>query len=358
MTRSTNVHIDKSGLNHNINRVKQLAPNSRIAAMVKANAYGCGFNEVLPTLHDQVDAFGVACINEAIAIRHLGYDKPCILFQGTFSGNEYPLIESYGFELVIHCEDQLKQFLSYKFSKPIRCWLKVDTGMHRLGISVDKIENAVQRLIDCPHVAKPIGIMSHFACSDMPEHPLNNLQKTQFSSIRSLLGNDFIYSLSNSGAILSQPEAHYDMVRPGIMMYGGCPLAGKTASEIGLKPVTYFYSQIMSVKTIYAGDSVGYGAAWVANRTSRIALVATGYGDGYPRHISQESYVAIGSEFAPIVGRVSMDMLAVDVTNLSNISIGDKVELWGDIVPIDLVAHWAGTISYELLCQLQRRVFP
>lgn len=358
MTRNTFMHVDPSGIEHNLNRVKQLAPHSHITAMVKANAYGCGLNKVIPIFCGQVEALGVACINEAVVIRQLGYDMPIILFQGTFSAEEYSLIDQYRFELVIHSEHQLQQFLHYKFAKPIQCWLKVDTGMHRLGIALEDVENAVKRLKDSANVTKPIGIMSHFACADVPGHALNTYQRTQFDTIHSMLGSDFIYSLSNSAAIISQPSAHYDMVRPGIMLYGGSPIKNKMAAELGLKPVTSFYSQIMSIKKISAGESVGYGAIWAAKRQSKIAVVAAGYGDGYPRHISPEAYVAVDNQTAPIVGRISMDMLVIDVTELSRISIGDKVELWGAQVPIDQVANWAGTISYELLCQFQQRVEP
>ncbi|WP_367605886.1 alanine racemase [Legionella sp. W05-934-2] len=358
MTRRTSLYVDQSSLNHNLDMVKQLAPSSKIAAMVKANAYGCGLQSVLPVLHDQVDALGVACVNEAIVIRQMGYQTPCILFQGVFSSQDYHYIENYGFELVIHSEQQLQQFLSQRFSKRIRCWLKVDTGMHRLGIAPEDVPNAIERLSMSPHVDRPIGVVSHFACADEPNHPLNRYQIDQFEAIKAFLGPNFVYSISNSGAIIDASHNHYDMVRPGIMLYGGSPISGKLASELGLKPVAFFTSQIMAMKSINAGETVGYGATWQANKKSHIAIAAVGYGDGYPRHISHQAQVAIGNQLAPIVGRVSMDMMAIDISELTNINVGDSVELWGSQIPIDRVADWAGTISYELLCQFQHRVEP
>lgn len=358
MSRRTAIYVDQSGIEHNLEKARNLTSGCNITAMVKANAYGCGYEKVLPVLDKQVWAFGVACLNEAIVIRQLGYKTPCILFQGTFSSQDYPLIDEYEFSIAIHSELQLQQFLSYPFKNKINCWVKIDTGMHRLGFAMSDISNVIQRLSACKHLKKPIGIMSHYACADTPDHPMNRIQQSQFESIRNMLGLDFLYSMSNSAAIIHQMADNYDVVRPGIMLYGGSPLKGKLASDLDLKPVSFFSSQIISIKSINAGDIVGYGAQWQAKRKSIIAVVAAGYGDGYPRHIREEAFVSVNNQFAPIVGRISMDMMTIDITDLEGVSIGDDVELWGSRVPIDSVASWAGSISYELLCQHQRRVEP
>lgn len=357
MTRQTFVHIDAHALLHNLKRIHTLAPGKKVIAMVKANAYGCGLPAVIPVLDGQVDGFGVACLEEALAIRALRGQSDCVLFEGVFAPDEYVTVAAHQFQCVIHQAVQLQWLLASPLSQKIKVWVKVDTGMHRLGFSPEEIYDVMNALIDCPWVDDEIVVMSHFASADDVDNPSNQSQLNSFRAL-TLPSARFSKSLANSAAIMSLPEAHADFVRPGIMLYGASPFAGITAEKLGLQPVMRFKSMINAIHHYPADARVGYAGAWQAKRPSVIAVVAVGYGDGYPRHIAENTPVCVQTEMVPIVGRVSMDMLTVDLTDCKRtISIGDEVELWGETIPIDLIARSAGTISYELMCQLTARVY-
>lgn len=355
MTRPTRIEIDSEALLHNLDVIKRLAPHSQVIAMVKANAYGCGLASILPHLEGQVAAYGVASLEEAMQVRALGSKMPCILFHGLFSSDELPLIEKEELSLVLHTHYQLEWVLSYSFKKPLAVWVKINTGMHRLGFSMDEAKQIIERLIDSPHTQKPVGIMSHFACADELCHPQNKYQLDQFHS---LLSHDLPLqrSMANSAAIISIPESHHDFVRPGIMLYGVSPFKNKTAMQLGLKPVMRFYSAISALHHYPAHAPIGYGATWTSDKPCVIGVIPVGYGDGYPRHLHETTDVWINQQRAPIVGRVSMDMLMVDLTHMNEVQVGDCVELWGEHILVEEVAAHAGTIPYELLCQVSPRV--
>lgn len=355
MTRPSRVFIDKDALTHNVSRVKQVAPSQKIIAMVKANAYGCGLINVLPVFENHVDAYGVACLEEALAVRAFGGMKPCVLFQGVFSPDEWLEAAKQGFQIVIHQHQQLRWLLAHPLPKPVFIWIKVDTGMHRLGFHPSEVLDVMSALHACAWVDKTLGLMSHFATADEPNHVCNDKQWTEFTRIQP--ANIPVFrSMANSAAILSNPATHCDWVRPGIMLYGASPFADKTADELGLKPVMYFHSAITAIRALSAGEAVGYGGTWISTRPTRLGLIPVGYGDGYPRHIAKNTLIWVNGQYAPIVGRVSMDMLTVDLTDCSVVHAGDNVELWGAHVAIDDVARSAGTIAYELLCQVTNRV--
>ena len=235
----------------------------------------------------------------------------------------------------------------------MRCWIKIDTGMHRLGIAPQKLAVVLERLRALPVVQAPV-LMTHFARADEPEEPMTAHQLEQFLACAKETGLPL--SCANSAAILTRQDSHLDWIRPGYMLYGGSPFADRTAHSLGLRPAMRFQSQVIGLRDVPAGDSVGYGARWVAQRPSRVATVAAGYGDGYPRHAPDGTPVAVAGARAPLAGRVSMDMLTVDITDLHDVSVGSPVELWGEHVSVDEVATAGGTIGYELLAGMPDRV--
>lgn len=355
MSRNTFVRIDAKALCHNVQQVKQRSGGRDIIAMVKSNAYGCGLSQVVPILDGYVSALGVACLEEALAIRALGVNRDCVLFQGIFSRAERQWVAKYGFHSVIHQASQLAWILEKPEANRLRVWVKVNTGMNRLGFAPDEVYKVVAALAACPWVAKPIGLMTHLAFADEPGHAANQQQLQVFERLR-LPSLPLIKSIANSAAILSIPEAHAEVVRPGVMLYGVSPFKNQQGLQLGLLPVMHFMSTVMTIHLCRAGEAVGYNGIWRAKKDTLIAVVAAGYGDGYPRHIAANTPVWVNGHFAPIVGQVSMDMMTIDISNCPEVKVGDPVELWGLHMPVERVAQAAGTIPYELLCQFSPRI--
>lgn len=355
MSRPTSMQIDVTALLHNVRQVRRAAPGTKLIAMVKANAYGCGINTVLPTLSMHVDALGVACLEEAIAVRRLGINTDCVLFQGLFSPDECAALVNERLQCVIHHTTQLKWILASKLTGRVKVWIKVDTGMHRLGFLPEDVDEVVHALQTCSWVDPEIGLMTHFACADEPENAYNALQWQRFQAVCArypLLPS----SVANSAAILTRPEVHAQFVRPGIMLYGASPFLDRTGQDLGLRPVMRLVSKITAWHVLSAHEPVGYGGTWQSEKPSRIGVVPVGYGDGYPRSIEPNTPVWINHRYAPIVGRVSMDMLTVDLTHHPEVKLGDEVELWGPHVPVEVIARSAKTIPYDLLCRVSPRV--
>lgn len=356
MARPTYLEINTKALGDNLYRVMELAPQSGVIAMVKANGYGSGADIIAKALTGKVAAFGVACLEEACILREAGITDPVIIFQGVFQRSEWADVEALKVGVVVHQMEQVRSLLATPLKNPVLIWLKINTGMHRLGIRLSEASETMASLEACPWVAKPFGIMSHFASADEPMNVSNTEQFASFTSIPVKRGV-CLRSMANSAAIISIPESHFDMVRPGIMLYGVSPFADKTGTDLGLKPVMRFYSAVSAINDCPTGGKIGYGGTFTATRSTRYAIVAAGYGDGYPRHISSEAEVAIAGQRAPVIGRVSMDMLAIDISDLPDtITLGTPVELWGETLPVETLAKCAGTIGYELLCQVSPRV--
>ncbi len=358
MARPTRIEIDVSALKHNLKQVRACLDEQAIIAMVKADAYACGVKFVVPALDAcDVHAFGVASLREAKAVRAYT-KKPCILFQGVFSADELFDVVKFKFEMVVHEQRQLEWLLNTALDVPIRVWVKIDTGMHRLGFRVDEAQDVLLKLEACPWVQDDIAVLTHLASADTPGSIQNQLQYQSFQNLN-LPQNHYMKSMANSAAILSNSNTHagqfFDAVRPGIMLYGVSPFFDQEGHALGLKPVMQFVSQITAIHQILPGESVGYGATWEAKRPTKIAVVAVGYGDGYPRHIAPNTPVYIEGKMVPIVGRVSMDMLMIDMTDFNDINIGARVELWGKNLPVERIARAAGTIGYELLTQISPR---
>ncbi len=350
--RQATVYIDSEALQYNLNRVKQLAPTAKIVSMVKANAYGHGVKDCLAALAN-TDAFGVACLEEALEIRELGYQQPITLIEGIFSAEEMQIVIDQNIEIVVHHQQQLDWLRAHKdayIAKNLKIWVKLNSGMNRLGFKVDEI-------IDVIHQLKADGfncvLAMHFANADADNHPLNEQQKQQFLHVKEACA-PILASCCNSAAIFKWPELNFDFVRPGIMLYGASPFADKTVEDLDIQPVMTFTAEIIALNTIQAGESVGYGSTFIADKETELAIVSIGYGDGYPRAFFKQNYVAINGQKVPVVGRVAMDMIAIDVTGL-HAQLGTQVELWGKHRLVDDVAEANGTIGYELLCRLSNR---
>ncbi len=352
--RNTSIHIEPAALLHNLTFIKRQAPLAKVVAMVKANAYGCGIKQVIPTLEGNVDVFGVVTTGEALAIRKLGAQTPCLIIQGAFEPTDWQLAGQQNFIFAIHCPLQLNWLLNTPLAHPVTVWIKLNTGMNRLGLQPHEAKDIIQAVSQCPWVKKPVVLMTHFANADSPAHPFNHQQYTEFNQL-ALAYPDTEKSLANSAAIFALPHTHADYIRPGITLYGISPFEQMTGIELGLQPVMRFTSKLMHTYTISAGDNVGYGSTWLAQRPSRLGLIPVGYGDGYPRVVQPNTPVWILGQTAPIVGRISMDTMVVDLTAMPEVATNDPIELWGTHLPIERIAKAANTIPYELLCKVLSR---
>lgn len=345
--------IDLAAIVHNYRLARRCAPGRQAFAVVKANAYGHGAREVVSVLHDEADGFAVASLEEAAEVRAMHAEARILLLEGCFSADELPMAAHLGLDLVLQGPEQVEALLAADLPRPLNVWLKLDSGMHRLGFSAEAIRELFPRLRGAARVAE-LNLISHFACADERGHSMTELQLERFLE---LLDLDFDQrSLANSAAVVAIPAAHMDWLRPGIMLYGATPLVDLSAAELGLKPAMTLGAQLIAVREVAVGESIGYGADWVATRPSRIGTVSCGYADGYPRQAPAGTPAWIGGRRVPLAGRVSMDMLMVDLTDLPGAAVGDAVELWGANLPVDEVARAAGTIGYELLTKVTARV--
>lgn len=318
-------------------------------AMVKANAYGHGLVDVARTLAPE--AFGVARLEEGLILRNAQISQPVILMEGCPNLVDMKVALDNGFEMVIHAPYQVDLLLSQisSLSPPAVVWIKLNTGMNRLGFT----ENTWSKLIGHPQI-KIKGFMTHFACADEPDATFTLAQKARFDDLLSSL--NVIKSAANSAAILNYPNTHYDWVRPGLMLYGASPFANQTGHSHGLKPVMKLTTQVIALHSLAANEYIGYGATFKTSQATQIAIAAIGYGDGYPWSATHQTPIIVNNQRARIVGRVAMDMIAIDITSLTGVQLGDEVECWGPQLPIEQVAQSCHTIAYELMCRLTSRV--
>lgn len=321
-------------------------------AIIKANAYGHGTVEVARALPD-ADAFGVACTEEAIALREAGFDRRIVLLEGLFDAADIALINAFRLDVVVHHGSQLELLERGRLGRPLDAWLKVDSGMNRLGFAPGEAAAARARLAAVRGIGS-VRLLTHFACADDLASDFTSTQLQRFSSCAAGLPGE--RSLANSAAILGWPETHADWVRPGIMLYGASPLLGKGALALDLRPVMTLSTRLIAVNARHRGDPVGYGGDWVCPSDMNVGVAAIGYGDGYPRHAPGGMPVLVNGERVPLAGRVSMDMICLDLSAQPRARVGDEVILWGEGLPVEEVAARAGTISYELFCGVGRRV--
>jgi alanine racemase len=351
MTRPLIARIDVAALAHNLGVAKAAAPHSKVLAVIKANGYGHGLARVARGLRG-ADGFAVLSLDEAAQLRGEGYSHPIVLLEGFFHPDELPEIARLHLRPVIHRQDQAEILARAHFEHRIDVLLKIDTGMHRLGLRPARVADALAILRATPHVGS-VTLMAHFACADDASIGVAE----QLASFRDAVGDrDMPITLANSAAILRYPETHGDWVRPGIMLYGISPFAGQTGADLGLLPVMTLESRLIAVQRIRKGEAVGYGATFVAERDMSIGVVACGYADGYPRHAGTGTPVLVEGHLSRTLGRVSMDMLCVDLATSPNAHVGSPVTLWGADLPAEHVAASAGTIAYELLTALAQRV--
>lgn len=354
MARPSQALIDLTALVHNYRLAKGMAPDASTMAVIKANAYGHGAVAVARTLEPLAPAFGVACLEEGLLLREAGITKPLLLLDGFFSQEELVVAAENTLWLMIENRRQLQWLLSAKPGKPVTVWLKVDTGMHRLGAPLDQAASLYKTLRQSPNVAGDIVLATHFACADELENDFTRVQINRMKALATELRAPL--SMANSPALLGWPQAVSDWNRPGYMLYGSSPFATSHPHADKLMPVMTFQSQVISLRTVPAGETVGYGATWRAEKTSLIATVPVGYGDGYPRNAPSGTPVMVNGQRARLAGRVSMDLISVDVTDIHGVAIGSAVELWGKNLPVNEVALAANTIGYELLTRMPSRL--
>lgn len=350
MTRPTFAHIDTAALRHNLAVARNHAGNSRIMAVVKANGYGHGLACVAQALAD-ADGFAVATLDEAVFLRNTGWRKPILLLEGIFAADEIAACVAHQLSLVVHQREQIDLLSAARLTQPVPIFLKLNSGMNRLGFSADQYAQALTELQSIPMLSN-ITQMSHFATADDAIGITDQLRVIQTS----FAASGYPTSLANSAALFRYPASLGDWVRPGIALYGASPFAERSAASLQLQPVMTLHSQIIAVQTLRSGAALGYGQAWIADKTSRIGIVACGYADGYPRHAPTGTPVLVDGQRTRTLGRVSMDMLFVDLTDLVETGVGSQVILWGQGLPVETVALAAGTISYELLCARAQRV--
>ena len=350
---TTKAVIDLSACRHNLSVAQQAAPESKCIAIIKANAYGHGMVNVAKALTES-DAFGVARIDEAIQLRKADITAPILLLEGFTSENELNLVREYKLDSVIHNENQL-QLLEKSNGEVITVWLKVDSGMHRLGFNPNDVMDIAHRLEKCAGVNQPVKLMTHLANADDKNDDKTLKQIDVFyQTIDGLSVNET--SIANSAGILGWPQSHVSWNRPGIMLYGVSPFINSTTHEHNLKSVMTLSSQLIEVKKVNKGESIGYGGAYVCDKYTTIGIIAIGYGDGYPRHAKTGTPVLVNGKRCSLIGRVSMDMICVDLSEQAEAKINDPVILWGEGLPVEEVAESADTIAYELLCGVTSRV--
>ncbi|MDX1697098.1 MAG: alanine racemase [Thiohalobacterales bacterium] len=352
MTRPARACIDLRSLQHNFSRVREAAPGCQIMAIIKANAYGHGLVRVAQSLPD-ADAFGIVSVDEGIALREAGFDRRIILLEGLFTREDVALVNGYRLDTVVHHDYQLQILEQAGLTRPHDVWVKLDTGMNRLGFDPADAARLTTRLRGIGRVAD-IRYMTHLACADEPDRETTRLQRERFDE--ALGGLEGERSLANSAGVLAWPDTHADWVRPGIMLYGGSPLEGRSADELDLRPVMTLRTRLIAVNRRRRGEAVGYGGEWVCPEDMPVGVAAIGYGDGYPRHAPSGVPVLVRGERAALIGRVSMDMICIDLRGHDGAAVGDEVVLWGEGLPVEEVAAMAGTISYELLCGISPRV--
>jgi alanine racemase len=351
VSRPIRATISAPALRHNYALAKTLAPRSKVFAIVKANAYGHGLECVARALRNDTDGFGILELEGAIRLRQLGCRQPILLLEGFFEASELPLLVEHSFATVVHSEDQLRMLEAERPSPPLDVFLKINTGMNRLGFPVPAARAAFDRL-KSSGAAKSITLMTHFAVSELPDGVAEAMQRMDEVA----RGLDVPRSLANSAAIFAHPNTHADVARLGIALYGATPFGDRTAAAMGVRPAMTLTSQLISIQDLAPGDAVGYGQTFRAARPMRLGVVACGYADGYPRHAPSGTPIVVDGVITKTAGRVSMDMITADLTSVPRARVGSPVVLWGEGLPIDDVAGAAGTVGYELMCALAPRV--
>ncbi len=350
MARPTRASISVSALQHNYAVAKRAAPRSKVFAVVKANAYGHGLERVTRALA-QADGFATVELDGAVATRERGFKGPILLLEGFFTPDELPVIATADLAVAVHNAEQLRMLETSRPPKPLDVFFKVNTGMNRLGFALADVRRELERL-RVSGAAKSITLMTHFATADGPEGVAEAMRRFDVAT----KGVELPRSLANSAAIFAHPGSHAAIARLGIGLYGATPFADRSAHDLGLRPAMTLASEIIAVQELQPGETIGYGGTFRSAGAMRVGVVACGYADGYPRHAPSGTPVVVGGVRVKTAGRVSMDMITVDLAGVRDARVGTPVILWGEGLPIDDVATAAGTVGYELMCALASRV--
>ena len=353
MSRATTATIHIDALRHNLAQVRLLAPNSKVMAVVKADGYGHGLECVARALAG-ADACGVAALSDAERLRAIGLSQRIVLLSGFDEPSDLTQLRRLGVDTVVHHEAQLAMLEADHEADPIRVWLKFDTGMHRLGFAPALATKAYSRLRSLANVAADITLMTHFASSDEFGGEQTRAQLGKFANSTAALAG--AVSLSNSAAVLGWPDAHGDWVRAGGALYGLSVVEGKTGADFGLRPAMTLSTRLIAINRVSKGERIGYSATWECPEDMNVGVAAIGYGDGYPRRAPPGTPVLVNGVRVPVIGRVSMDLMTLDLRGMPQASVGDTVTLWGPDLPVEQVAASAETICYELTCSITRRV--
>ena len=356
MIHAARAVIDLDALRHNLARARETAPHSKVMAVIKADGYGHGILRVARAL-EAADAFAVGRMSEALELREAGVGKPLLLLEGIFDAEEVGLAAEHDLHCVVHTFEQIELLECAAVKRPLTVWMKVESGMGRIGFSEADAVEAWRRLHASEAVAKPIHLCSHLARADERDAPH---AADQFARLRAVAERldpaPGQLSLANSAGLFGHPKTHLDWVRPGISLYGVSPFIGGRGGEEGLRPVMTLTTRLIAVQHREEGEAIGYGASYRCPEAMPVGVAAIGYGDGYPRHAAEGTPVLVNGTRVPLIGRVSMDMITLDLRGLPDARVGDEVTLWGKELPVEEVAERAGTIAYELLCGVTRRV--
>ncbi|MBS3952358.1 MAG: alanine racemase [Methylomicrobium sp.] len=353
MTPTAYAVINLDAVEHNLMKVHQFAPHAKIMAVIKANAYGHGMLRIAQALKP-VDGFAVARVHEGIRLRQAGIQQRIAVLEGFTCEEELDSLIRFNLDAVVHSLGQVAIFEKNQAHEKIAIWIKVDSGMNRLGFKPDEIKSVYQRLLQCQVIKQPFNFMTHLANADDLSDGMTMAQITLFNdTVADLPGPR---SVANSAGIIGWKASLADWVRPGVMLYGVSPFADKTGEELGLKPIMELHSRLIAVKPVLKGDTVGYGGTWVCERATVMGVVAIGYGDGYPRYAKTGTPVLVNGQRVPLIGRVSMDMITVDLASQPDAKPGDPVTLWGKGLAVEEIALCADTIPYTLLCGITQRV--
>jgi len=355
MTPRVTATVDLAAIRHNLRVVRATAPGSRVMAAVKADAYGHGAIPVARALQqEQVDAFAVACMEEAIKLREAGIrDTPIALLEGVISLEEAEQALRERLQVVVHDHWQIALLEQLPTDAAVQLWFKLDSGMHRLGFPLGDVPQLVALLKAHPGWQFQ-GWITHLACADEADNPATQQQIAAYN--HALAGVAGPRSIANSAGLLAWPEARVDWVRPGLMLYGASPLPGRVGADLGLQPALHLQSRLIAVREFNAGEPIGYGQTWRTPERMRIGVVAVGYADGVHRCLPSGTPLRLRDTTVPLVGRVSMDMVTVDLRPAPQAAVGDIVTLWGAALPAEHIAACANTLAYELFCGLTQRV--
>lgn len=355
MCRTATARLDASALAHNLRRARTAAPSSRVFAVIKAAGYGHGLEWCAGVLGDDCEGFAVATVGEGMALREAGFTRHriCVL-NGPVGHADLAECAAHRLEPLIHQRWQAEALATGGFSRPVRVWLKIETGMGRLGVPAAEAADWCQRLEACADVEGPVGLMTHLACADDRSSACTDLQVATFADATG--GCNGPLSIANSAGVLAWPQTHGHWIRPGIMLYGCSPFLEGMEPALELRPVMTLASRLIAINRLAAGSRIGYGGTWTCPEDMPVGVAAIGYGDGYPRHAETGTPVLVRGQRVSLIGRVSMDKITIDLRSVPDAQVGDEVVLWGQGLPVEEVASAAETIGYELLCGVHGRV--